>query len=955
MKVESVWFKDALLIPRWPRLSNKKIKKELDYEKKELIKLLKKHRFISFSNFSTIYYDNELACLWLLYGFKADATDMFRYVSKLKLKSFHHWEIPSLEMVNTISKETLFVNHPKLKDGVIYSSTPNDDNTGYRTAFLGKDKEGVADSLQTIIPIHKIAQRNLFEFIIANSLIPNNVDGVDEKLNKVYALLQAVPSDGRKLPALSTKELKNSLLNGDHIRANLPKLESSILTDMAKGLWELYQPKEPVGKGWIKVDLDEPWEARNPELDINSGAVGIDFGTSSTVVAVRNQGKISLLRVGMSDFFKKPQASDYENPTVLEFVNLPNLLSVWQSDNYRPLTKWEDFHFSHEALNRFRENEANQDIVSSILTDIKQCLTQISEKNPLRIIDQMTQTEMDIPSIETVMPQSGQPLTVSEFASFDPIELYAYYLGLYINTRTNGLFLDYYMTFPVTYAQEIKDKIRASFARGLQRSLPVALVSSPHFSDFSVTEEASEPAAYAACALDELSIKPTKKGVAFAVFDFGGGTTDFDFGIFRLPSEQEVEEGYEKIIQNIGASGATNLGGENLIANLVYLVFRQNLDLCREHRIPFICPLGGELFPGHEPLVDNTYMAQTNSTLLMSKVRSIWENFKWEVERDDVSGSKGKKQRRQSDVIGDVLHQVIQDPNFNIDPNVQSCLTGEQVQSLSIEFLNRDKEKVNISFNIDINPLNHYLVKRVGQGVYRFFVAMKKAFNDYQISSDDVHVLLAGNSCHSILVQSVFVTLLQDKMMGWKKPVGGHHASDNSVISGLSKNIMPATYIVHRPPKNDETDLYKPSAKTGVAIGLLKLIPGETMFATGFHNQSDVTCFRYYVGGLKKNYFVPKILQNGSYHQWIELGKPIRGVFIVYFSDSPNALLGELLRGEKELQEIKIRLPSSCASNLNAFARITGPEVIDVFFAESIEQMQDHPEKIAHSVEIYFG
>ena len=51
MKVESVWFKDALLIPRWPRLSNKKIKKELDYEKKELIKLLKKHRFISFSNF----------------------------------------------------------------------------------------------------------------------------------------------------------------------------------------------------------------------------------------------------------------------------------------------------------------------------------------------------------------------------------------------------------------------------------------------------------------------------------------------------------------------------------------------------------------------------------------------------------------------------------------------------------------------------------------------------------------------------------------------------------------------------------------------------------------------------------------------------------------------------------------------------------------------------------------
>ena len=67
-------------------------------------------------------------------------------------------------------------------------------------------------------------------------------------------------------------------------------------------------------------------------------------------------------------------------------------------------------------------------------------------------------------------PVRGQPLTVSADDAFDPIELYAWYLGMAINWRGRGLFLKYYLSFPVKYPSEVKQRILASFRRGLQRS-----------------------------------------------------------------------------------------------------------------------------------------------------------------------------------------------------------------------------------------------------------------------------------------------------------------------------------------------------------------------------------------------------------------------------------------------------------------------------------------------------
>lgn len=62
------------------------------------------------------------------------------------------------------------------------------------------------------------------------------------------------------------------------------------------------------------------------------------------------------------------------------------------------------------------------------------------------------------------------------------------------------MFLNYCLTFPVEYPNDVKAKILASFRRGLQRSLPESLIYDERFTEFSVDELASEPAAFAVVA-----------------------------------------------------------------------------------------------------------------------------------------------------------------------------------------------------------------------------------------------------------------------------------------------------------------------------------------------------------------------------------------------------------------------------------------------------------------------
>lgn len=663
----------------------------------------------------------------------------------------------------------------------------------------------------------------------------------------------------------------------DYLSARLPRLDPAQFSDPGKGLWELWgMDPELLARQGVR--------ARDPALDVRDWNVAIDFGTSSTVVAYDDNDQHKLLRIGVGNYWEQERPEHYENPTVLEFLDFRRLLEVWQSEACRPGVSWGQVRCSHAALQNFRDNKSNPRAVASTLTKLKHWALREADMLRLRLTDRTEPKgmEIELPALTLRNPVRGQPLGVSPQDPFDPIELYAWFLGLTINWRGRGLFLRYYMTFPVDYPREVKDKLLASFRRGLQRSLPVALIEQPVFQRFLVEERASEPAAYAASAMASLGIAPTAEGTAYAVFDFGGGTADFDFGYYRLPTAEEEDEGKEEVFEHFGSAGDKFLGGENLLENLAYRVFRHNLDVCRKSRIAFTRPLDADDFPGSEMFLEQTQAASTNTVMLMARLRPLWEE-----------GQPGNS-------------------------------TGIE----TLDLLNREGQKESCQLQIPLEELNAYLQQRIEQGVYNFLAALQKAFAQQMPSS--IQVLLAGNASRTHWVQEAFHNL-----------VNGQASEPASALQQRIAQLFARQDValnIHEPLPADAANPFKPTAKTGVALGLLRLCPGSPVKVINRAQEcsGDEAPFAHYVGRLRQGRFQVGIAQGGDYGQWHELGTPSEGVFNLYHTQSPRAHTGEMQQGETGLHKQRLDLYGHLHGQ-RVFARVVGPSAIEVCTAVSVE------------------
>jgi hypothetical protein len=673
---------------------------------------------------------------------------------------------------------------------------------------------------------------------------------------------------------ITTADTRFLLKDLDYTPVRLPPLDEAQFTDHNKGMWELWGTSESELSAVGIV-------ARDPARDVKDWNVAIDFGTSSTVVAFDHNGKPELFRIGVRDFSEIPKPSHYENPTVLEFINHPVFLAAWQNEAYRPGVNWNSVRCSHEAQHNFRNNESNPHVVSSILLKIKQWALRKSEDTRVRIIDQQTEHEFELTPLAINNPVRGQALIVSAVDSFDPIELYAWFLGMTINWRIRGIFLKYYMTFPVAYPREVKEAILASFRRGLQRSLPVTLITQAVFNDeFVVEERASEPAAYAAIAVKQLDIAPSAEGVAYAVFDFGGGTTDFDYGYYRTPTpEEEDADGIEEVFEHFAPDGDKFLGGENLLENLAYLVFRKNIDECRSKKIAFTRPLDAEDFAGSELFLDKTQAASTNTVMLMARLRSFWEG--------DLSSS-----------------------NQN---------TIEK-----IDLISRDGIKKSCDFTIPYDELDIYLQDRIKKGITNFFISMKAAFSDHMPAL--VHVLLAGNASRSRWVAAFFgldAVEETDSLQPFKMQVFGE---------------VPIKLVIHPPLAADETDVYKPTAKTGVALGLLRLCPGTAVKVTNLSvdEAQGQAPFNHHVGRMRLGKLQVALKRGSGYHEWHELSPIRERVAYLYHTQSPRAATGEMVEGDNELIKMRIDLAGD-KPGCKVFVRAISPNQIESCSAQSLD------------------
>ena len=697
----------------------------------------------------------------------------------------------------------------------------------------------------------------------------------------IEALLAAWVANHLHLRSANQKEtplnpqdfwVTSDIKNIDYTPCRLPPLDRARLTDPEQGVWELWGSEAAELKRMGLV-------ARDPGRDVHRRAVAIDFGTSSTVVAMDTaSGARELLRIGVRDFREAIKPAQFENPTMLECLDFEAFAAAWSAHAYRPALDWDWMRAAHEAQASFRDNPGDTAVLASILPRLKQWAFRSSEQRRVVMTDRQGH-EVELPAHTERNPVRGQPLAVSSADPFDPVELYAWYLGMAINWRGRGLFLKYYLSFPVKYERGVKERILASFRRGLQRSLPATLIEHhPQvLNEFEVNDLASEPAAYAAAALPHLGIDPTDAGVPYAVFDFGGGTSDFDFGLLRWATAAEEAKGYEQVFEHLASSGDNALGGENLLEHLVYESFRHNLEVLRKEHIQFTLPLQAPAFAGSEAFLAPTQAAQTNTIMLAAKLRPFLESDK---------------------------------------PNLSS--------QLKLDLIDGHGQKKTCELVLDTKALDALLAQRMRGGVEAFLDELAK-LRPALPANTPIHLLLAGNGCRSRHIQALFDS---------QGPLW-------SELLSKAFGDLPPDIVVHAPLPMDADNPYAPTTKTGVALGLLHLVPGEnTLLLNHVKSRHEGQApFAWFVGRLRRKRFEPAVAPGATYQEWQELGPLQEGVFNLFVTASPRAHSG-LPEGHPELKKHRLDFPAAPADAL-LFARATGPHTLELAAAAEAAALED--------------
>lgn len=658
---------------------------------------------------------------------------------------------------------------------------------------------------------------------------------------------------GKKNLSTALDGIRKELLNCDKKRANLEPYDAKRLTDLNLGHWDLC---EDAKNGGLQFDMpkNQYFVARPPQMDVMTNAVcAIDFGTKSTVVACRDQDE-RLLRVGAGDYARAAELEDYENPTVIELCDIKSFMEAYRAREGRPFTEWEQMTVSHQAADSLKQTKHSK-VYYSVFSELKQWANNKEHRMMMR----------DRKGCLVEL----KPYAELQEGDFDPIELYAYYLGLYINNMHRRIYLDYILSFPVTYSTEVRERIRQSFERGIRKSLPMALLKDEEMmKHFRVYAGASEPAAYAISALQEFGLEPKEDGekVSYAVFDFGGGTTDYDFGVEYIPKDHRRNF----VIEQLGRGGGDpHLGGENILALLAYEVYKDNIAEMRAKKIPFVIPAKGRAVAGAETLIKDvkeaSQQAHMNSKWLSEILRDIWEQKPGYEKKFEEQGKK----------------------------TIPLCSSDSTEES----------DTVNVDIVVNLEHLKKCIEETIRAGVADFFTEMMHAFN--KLESDQIHIFLAGNSCKSPVVKQLF----EEYMGRYEKKIA------NDIRRAKSKDKKTeGVFVLHlplgmkdtskvpdddkdadvRPDTGEQLDLDKVrTGKTGVVFGLLRSRKGGRdvkIKELDLAEQKEII-FPYYLGDIdRSNHFHVRIGRDVSYGKWAQFLPADEAEFELYYTKEARSL-----------------------------------------------------------------
>ncbi len=714
-----------------------------------------------------------------------------------------------------------------------------------------------------LIRVHHLTQKTLMEVCMEMKLVPDHLSESQKKTmelvfekmksgelrcqkGKSICINEKMLGDSGK-ETISEDNLKEGLigylLQCDHIRSDMRVYEQKILEDPMKGHWDIWpEKKTAAGKNAHTLDFKKQRiMAKNPVSSVRkNGIIGIDFGTKSTVVACQDGSEhIVFKRIGVGDISKKERKKDYENPTVMQFRDVQSFVEAYQKKQGRPYTEWNDMIVSHSAARELNGAESvNPEAFYSFFSDLKQWAREETREFIVRDLkgkDYDLQSYLTMPSV-----QEG---------GIDPIEIYAYYLGLYINNMDDGIYMKYLLSFPVNYEKKVRERIRRSFECGIKKSIPEVVFQDPEAGKlFQVQEGAGEPEAYAICAIKEFGIEPEEgKPVFYGVFDFGGGTTDYDFGIVRDPEESECDR-YDYEVVHLGDGGDPYLGGENILKKLAYQVLLRNIDLCQKQDIVFQKPEGTEPGNRYQYYIDASKEAYMNMKMVMEKLRPFWER---------TGGEKADNGKSSESAKGQLS-------------NKKNNTTKSDEMEIAVTLFDRTGNmKPQCKLKINKEEINKWIREEIEHGVRNFFEQFKSISERKELNNvQGMKIFLAGNSCKSPYVQEAF-----EKEIKKISSSAGKEGFEIYSPLGSDKVEQEQSEI-----KDDSDVSVCPNGKTGVAYGLILGRPTGKFKILKSESCSEEAAFHYYLGINRRDKFITKLSRDDhKYDEWIKFRNAVSG------------------------------------------------------------------------------
>ena len=766
------------------------------------------------------------------------------------------------------------------------------------TELMAEIKESIASAVAESQPIERTKPQPI-SAATQNITVTQNASVIPDfpaKLKQTTNQLEKTENMDmmqREEVTVTTDKIQE-LLDCDKNRCRLEPYDKDILYDIIRGHWELYDSgaTEEARKN-IKSESEEgakEFIARNPKLDVKQGVVGIDFGTKSTVVVRQDAtNRIVPIRIGTGNLSSEVKEEDFENPSIIEFTNVKKFLEDYQQEVGRPHTSCNDIFVSYDAYEDFRN--CKPDDFYAYFNELKQWANH--EKGNVIIKDKQKKEYY-----------LGENMGETDDI-VNPVELYAYYIGLHINNMRNGIYLKYLMTFPVGYAKEVRDFIAESFYKGIKKSLPTSIINDEEcMAQFKVELGISEPAAYAVTALEQNHLEPKDETeqLMYGIFDFGGGTTDFDFGICRGATDEEYDkDAYDYVLECFGADSDVTLGGENILELMAYQVYQKNIDVFREKKITFTLPLGESSFAGSETLLIDSQIAKRNMAILKEELRPLWHQEQgWR-----------KKYELENEVPNEADKEGVVVSLYNMD--------GEPVPQCMLEFSTQEMVEM--------------IKNRIQKGIDSFFQCLIKIFlykrEDTVEEEPTIYIFLSGNSSKSIFVKELF-----------KKKIEEYYSKARKAGDEMGN----AHFELYEPlvGTQDGSGYYVPNAKTGVAYGLLKSREGSSIkivknYETDAQQQSR---FRYYLGRDRRHYFDCKFSPAEiSYKKWVSFQGASREVVRIYYTDNPvaDSKLEQLSIENVPYKEITI----NPMENAYLFIRTVEPNLIEYAVAKEEDDITD--------------